>query len=317
MTLFLLLLLAGIALCITLVGYLLTARPQTPYSRPRPASPADWYVMRGGGRPVPPSLDLGANRSRYATRMRSTASVERQSPWSDIWQLQMTGRELRRGKLAPTHWLGVTLVLISLFLLGIVLLRTILPNAVLIGAVAWPYSSPPQTNKPAPAPVFAASSGLVRLSQLDLTQYSSKSEWNTWAYSACSTASMTEVINAYGHNYRITNILKVESALGEITPQLGLLEDAGVAHTVSRFGFKTSWGHNLSLDQVLNIANHGRPVIVSFPPHLYAGGHLLVVLGGNSQSVHLADSSLLNRQVLARAQFLKWWGGYYAIVTPK
>jgi len=128
---------------------------------------------------------------------------------------------------------------------------------------------------------------------------------------------MTEVINAYGHHYRVTDILKVESQIGEITPELGLVEEVGIQRTVARFGFKTTWGHNLSLDNVISVANQGRPVIVGFPPDRYAGGHLLVVIGGNSNNVFLADSSSYNRQVLSRTQFMQWWEGFYAIVTPK
>ena len=70
-------------------------------------------------------------------------------------------------------------------------------------------------------------------------------------------------------------------------------------------------------DQIIAVANSGKPVIVSFPPDRYAGGHLLVVTGGNSNIVKLADSSLWNRKVLSRAQFLNWWEGFYAIVTPQ
>ena len=73
--------------------------------------------------------------------------------------------------------------------------------------------------------------------------------------------------------------------MGAITPQLGLLDEPGVANTASRFGFHTLWGHQLTLDQVIQIANKGRPVIVSFPPDRYAGGHLVVVTGGDSNSV--------------------------------
>jgi len=127
---------------------------------------------------------------------------------------------------------------------------------------------------------------------------------------------MTEVIDSYGHDYRITDILKVEAQIGEITPQQGLLEDIGIQRTAARFGFKTTWGHDLSLDQVINIASHGRPVIVSFPPDRYAGGHLLVVIGGDSIQVLVADSSILNHHAISRTQFLKWWEGFYAIVTP-
>jgi hypothetical protein len=158
---------------------------------------------------------------------------------------------------------------------------------------------------------------LVRISQLDSAQYNSQSEWSSWAYSACSTASMTEVFDAYGRNFRITDVLKVEAQIGAITPQLGLLDPSGIQQTAAQFGFKTDWGNSWTLDRVINTANTGKPVIVSFPPDRYAGGHLLVVTGGDSNNVYLADSSLWNRRVLTRGQFLQWWAGYAAVVTPK
>jgi len=95
------------------------------------------------------------------------------------------------------------------------------------------------------------------------------------------------------------------------------LEEIGIQRTATQFGFNTQWGHNLSLDQIIAVANSGKPVIVSFPPDRYDGGHLLVVTGGNSSIVKLADSSLWNRKTLPRAQFLNWWEGFYAIVTPQ
>lgn len=162
-----------------------------------------------------------------------------------------------------------------------------------------------------------ASQQLVRVSQLDPAQYNSPEEYNTWAYSACSAASMTEVFNAYGHSYRVTDILRVEAQIGEITPSLGLLRPEGIEHTAAQYGFKTTWGNAWTLDQVIETANHGNPVIVSFPPDRYDGGHILVVTGGNSTSVFLADSSLWNRHALSRAQFLQWWEGFAAVVTPE
>ncbi|HEX7733348.1 MAG TPA: C39 family peptidase [Ktedonobacteraceae bacterium] len=161
-----------------------------------------------------------------------------------------------------------------------------------------------------------ASKALARISQLDLNEYASQSEYDTWAYSACSAASMTEVLNSYGHHYHITDILKVESAIGEITPQLGLLENIGVANTAAKFGFQTTWGNSWSLDQVKSYANTGKPVIVGWPPARYSGGHIVVVTGGDSDMVYLADSSLYNRRAISNAQFLQWWGGFAAVVTP-
>ena len=161
-----------------------------------------------------------------------------------------------------------------------------------------------------------ASQQLVRVSQLDPAQYSSPEEYNTWAYSACSAAAMTEVFNAYGHQYRVTDILKVEAQIGEISPALGLVRPEGIEHTAAQFGFKTTWGNAWTLDQVIETANRGNPVIVSFPPDRYDGGHILVVSGGNSTTVYLADSSGWNRHALSRAQFLQWWEGYAAVVIP-
>ena len=161
-----------------------------------------------------------------------------------------------------------------------------------------------------------ASQQLARISQLDPNQYASNAEFSTWAYSACSTASMTEVFDSYGYHYRITDVLSVESQIGAITPDLGLVDPSGIASTATKFGFKTQWGNDGSLDQIISIANSGKPVIVGFPPDRYEGGHLLVVIGGDNDNVFLADTSLWNRRVLSRGQFSQWWGGFYAVATP-
>ena len=165
-------------------------------------------------------------------------------------------------------------------------------------------------------PNMNASQQLLRISQLDPAQYNSSSEYNTWAYSACSAASMTEVFDAWGRHFRITDVLTVESRIGAITPDLGLLDPSGIQLTASQFGFKTNWGNSWSLDAVINTANSGKPVIVSFPPDRYDGGHILVVTGGDSNYVYLADTSLWNRHSLTRDQFLNWWEGFAAVVTP-
>src|SRR5947209_16034677 len=111
-----------------------------------------------------------------------------------------------------------------------------------------------------------ASQQLVRIPQLDPNQYASLSEYNTWAYSACSTASMTEVFNAYGRHYRITDVLQVEAQIGAITPQLGLVSSSGIQAAAAQFGFKTTWSNSSDLDTIINIANNGKPVIVDFSP---------------------------------------------------
>lgn len=158
---------------------------------------------------------------------------------------------------------------------------------------------------------------VIRINQLDCGQYASQAECDTWAYSACSTAALAEVFNSYGRNFHIHDVLVVQARIGEITPSAGLTEDVGIARTAAKFGFKTSWGYSLSYDQVVATANQGEPVIVGWPPARYDGGHLVVVTGGTRQSIAIADSSRFDRHSLSRAQFMSWWAGFSAVVTPE
>lgn len=232
------------------------------------------------------------------------------------------GGRLRVGKRQPgdpVPWSVVVVAASSIFVLAMFLFHMVMPHSAIFNLTLFSNNTTQSQSTPsANAPqLYGASQNLVRISQLDPSQYNSTADYNTWAYSACSTAAITEVINAYGHHYRIADILKVEASLNEITPALGLVEDVGVAHTMAKFGFNTNWGYSLSYDQVVATANRGEPVIVSWPPSRYAGGHLVVVIGGNSQTVYLADSSLYNRHSLSRAQFMAWWAGFSAIATPQ
>jgi hypothetical protein len=168
-------------------------------------------------------------------------------------------------------------------------------------------------------PKLSVTQSLVRINQLDPKQYASTSEWNTWAYSACSAAAMTEVLNAYGLHLRIHDVLVVESAHGDIDPTLGLTHDGGIADTLAQFGFQTDWGEHWSLEQVVQTANEGLPVIVGWPPDRYAGGHIVVVVGGDlaAGTISLADSSSWNRQTVSVAQFQQWWAGFAAVALPR
>lgn len=260
-------------------------------------------------RSIVESAPVRSYRLRGGTYSRPARAISVSTLWERINRRQ-TGE--------PIPWSVITIGLISIIILGFYTLNFLLPHRALLAFDLFntQITSAPSAPKQPQPPTYHASQDLARIGQLDPAQYNSSQEYNLWAYSTCSTAAMTEVINAYGHHYRITDILKVEAHIGEITPQLGLLEEVGIQRTVAQLGFKTTWGHNLSLDQVITTANHGRPVIVSFPPDRYSGGHLVVVVGGDSNYVLVADSSLWNRHAITRAQFLGWWEGFYAIVTP-
>jgi hypothetical protein len=304
----LLITLLAVALIVTLIGFLLSPKPQARSQRAPSYPPA-----RNRRRIYDPVNMVPLRARRYSVEVEQTSVFSLSIP--ALWE-----RVLGRNTGQQLPWKVIVIGLVSIFVLGFYSLNILLPHPALFGSMLFLAGNPPapapQQNQ-APDPISRVSQNVVRISQLDPAQYSSTQEYNLWAYSACSTASMTVVINAYGHHYKITDILKVVSQLGDITPALGLLRDSGIADTVAKFGFNTNWGYTRTLDQIITIANTGKPVIVSFPPNKYTGGHLVVVTGGNSTSVFLADSSLYDRHSISHQQFMQWWGGFSAIVTPK
>lgn len=313
----------AIALCFIVVGLLLSPKSSAP--PPRSVS----YAARSGSGVRRSSQQPPIRRASQitTTRMRRPYLEVEPESWTFAGSFNV-GRIFRSYTGDKGPWVGVTLILLAAFCFSLFLFRTFMPGSGLLVATSWPDAAagatPPAASanaNSARANPFASLSGaskaLVRVNQLDPAQYNSQQDYNTWAYSACSTAAMTAVINSYGHNYRIADILKVEAGIHEITPDLGLLEPTGIDHTVALFGFKTYWLSNTSLDNVIKVANQGHPVIVGFPPALWSGGHLLVVRGGNSQSVYLADSSRLNMQVMARTTFMKYWAGFAVVAMPK
>lgn len=317
----LLLTLLAVALVITVAGLLLSPRNHASNSREM------YYAGRGVRRTT-----VGMNRQMRVRR--SQVEIERRA-WANILTSFNVGSifgSRRVGTVGSgvvqTPWLGILLVLLAVFASGVYALNHLLPNSAMVIGQTWPdaaaatpvVQAPGGTSTQSAASLFpglvGASKALLRISQLDPAQYNSSQDYNTWAYSACSAAAMTEVINSYGHNYRVADILKVEANIGEITPALGLIEDIGIQRTVVRFGFKATYLTNPSLDTIISIANSGRPVIVSFPPARWDGGHILIVRGGNKDYVYMADSSRLNMQAFTRDHFMKYWAGFAVVVVP-
>lgn len=315
----LLLTLLGIALTITFVGLWLSST-KVHVSNQQIKS----YTERGGptrrnrgvGEPRGINLQAGG-RGRGG---RYSIPVARRS-WASMAMSVNVADALRWRNGKPSSWLGILFILLALFGFCLVTLKTLAFGPGLVVDTSLSDATATAVQKmttPDPFVGLAGASGsLKRVGQLDHAQYVSNNEYSQWAYSACSAASMTEVINAYGHNYRITDILKVEADIGAITPDLGLVEPAGIDRTVDRFGFKSVWLKNPSLNDVLKVANDGRPVIVNWPPARWAGGHILVVRGGNDQNVFLADSSAYNFQSMSRARFSQLWAGFAVAVVPK
>jgi hypothetical protein len=172
-----------------------------------------------------------------------------------------------------------------------------------------------------------ASRALVRINQSFVNQYANQAERDLWWGSTCSTASMVEVFNAYGYHYRITDVLQVESGIGAVASDSGLLYPTGIDDTALRFGFLTTTLHNPSISDVVKTANQGSPVIVNFTPHSWSAqapdwtvGHFLTVIGGTASTVELADSSTVNHgaglQTVSYGYFATYWHGYAKVLKP-
>lgn len=271
-------------------------------------------------------------RQKCAGRQQSVPPTQFHQPamlisWAQVAKETGMGKSVPQPEFyLPHSWYARRRTLVSLGFFAILVLTLFVQSGLADGALQSlgkslsllsDSSQAYDTNTAAHSVQASASQQLVRISQLDPAQYGSPAEFTTWAYSACSAAAMTEVFNAYGRHYRVTDVLKVEAQIGEITPQLGLVRPEGIQNTAAHFGFKTTWGNSWNLDHIIDLANRGEPVIVSFPPDRYNGGHILDVIGGSSTTVYLADTSLWNRHSLSRSQFLAWWEGYAAVVTPK
>ncbi|GHO78404.1 hypothetical protein KSD_61750 [Ktedonobacter sp. SOSP1-85] len=156
---------------------------------------------------------------------------------------------------------------------------------------------------------------LVRVNQWDMSQYANQQEYDDWHLSTCSSAALTVIINYYtGQAYRLTDILHAQLAVNAISVELGLLDDEGITRTAARFGLGTAISHMRTLDELIALAQRGEPSIVSFPPPAFGGGHIVVLAGGDAQTVRLIDSSRLNMQVMDRVTFLKDWRGFSALL---
>ncbi len=319
----LLLALLAFAICITLAGLWLSPKKSVP-----PQRSVSYAGQMNVRRPMRRNHTVGENR-RMSVR-RSSVEVERRA-WADILtSLNISRLFAQQRRRRDTPWLGITLILLALFLFGVYFLRTALPSPTLFALLpdnstttGTSNANNNGSNTSGKQPFTGASKALVRLSQVDPAQYNSMQEFNTWWPSACSAASMTVIINSYGHHYRVTDILKVETSINEITANDGLLEPHGLDKTLAKFNFTTHWLYdpsalpaNPSIDYLVNTANSGTPVIINFPPSRWAGGHILVALGGNKDYVYLADSSRLNMRAMDRKTFLKYWIGFAAVATP-
>jgi hypothetical protein len=156
---------------------------------------------------------------------------------------------------------------------------------------------------------------LIRISQLDPTQYISAAQYNAWNNADCAAGALTMVLDAYGQHLIIGQVIPLFGPY--ISTDGGLLNDQGLAYAAARAHFGASLSHNRTLDQVIAIANSGLPVIVDVrSADLFPAGHFMVVLGGDAYTLHLAESSSANIRWMTRNRFAAMWEGLSAVIAP-
>jgi hypothetical protein len=194
-----------------------------------------------------------------------------------------------------------------------------------------------QTQSPQQSPMLTASERVSVHRQSNRAEYNNDNpEWQLWSYSACSGCALAALLDAYGaqKNGKPLNcgdVLEVEYNLGVYDPGKSPTQNRGLlppgqqnlARTAAQFGFASDFSKNLSLDDLINLANSGTPSIVGIPTHV------MIITGGDSTYVKLADSGGLHLSIVTRDQFLHglpgtrlytgqaWIPGWYFTLKPK
>jgi len=123
--------------------------------------------------------------------------------------------------------------------------------------------------------LLTASARLVRIDSADRNQYYTDDQWRTWSYSSCSGMAMAMVMNSYGRHLIAAEVLQQEAQQGVWNVSLGLLRDDGIGMAAAYYGFDNDTSHSRTLQDVIAIANQGKPVIVSVRDSYYfPGGHI-------------------------------------------
>ena len=184
-----------------------------------------------------------------------------------------------------------------------------------------------------------ASQLVVRLNSADGKQYY-VAQFPGWSYASCSGMAMAMVMNAYGKHVIAGDVLQAEYNLGVWDPTDGLhllpMPNDAITQTAAlpQFQFNASVSQTRTLSNILAIANGGEPVIVGIghAPFVingrmedFSAGHYLVVTGGDSTHVFLADSSLADLTSISYSDFETLWTAnpdngrptYSAVLTPK
>jgi hypothetical protein len=165
-----------------------------------------------------------------------------------------------------------------------------------------------------------AAGRVVALLQWDAgAGYDSSAQHDQYWDAACSAAVFTELSRASGRTARLGQVIDQLVGAGYLSASGGLHNDAAAWPWIAeqyQLRAVVQWNRALSFDALLQLAaGQGVPVIdaVRDPAGRYypafAGGHFLVVVGGDKSGLRIVDSSLYRITWLPRSEFEFLWSG--------
>jgi hypothetical protein len=271
--------------------------------RPRPPEPEEpydpswettdtWSEEQGWGDEVEPSPDL------------APALATHQIPARRPRRPPVSTRALLRQARNP--WLSARLVLSVAAIIGA--LGTAVASA---GEPSQTYMTL-QAGSGSKASLAVAQAVRAIPALLHPEQFDSRAQFNLYGGAACAPTALAMVLTAWDEPH--ATIGQMIDELGPyISPTGGLLDDQGFVVVAAKHHMRADISWTRSYNQMLYMANVlGLPVIIDVRQnwgyfHYFAGGHFLVVTGGDAQGVSIADSSLYFIKYLPRDVLDQMW----------
>ncbi len=138
-------------------------------------------------------------------------------------------------------------------------------------------------------PATGVSLSFPAISQRDKLQYQNEAEWRQWSASACSASAVASVLNGFGKNVKVTDVLNLMRDEGAISSSGGLFR-YGVFNSIgAKYGLKVRYSESKDLDQhfdsIMNALQKGYPVVINIQDNTYfPNGHFIVAVRSNADN---------------------------------
>jgi predicted double-glycine peptidase len=152
--------------------------------------------------------------------------------------------------------------------------------------------------------------------------YDSYQQFLDWKGAACSAATTSEVLTAWGvKNATIGQV--IDKMVPDISLNGGLINEYGFQRAAAAYGFRADISHTLTYKQMRYITDQlGLPIIVNVRIsygyyHYFDTGHFLVMTAGDDQGVAIVDSSTYYIHYLPLSVFFSMFTGRTTVIVPQ